>query len=62
MDDRYQDIHIINTRTGKQEEVYRALEIEMIHFKEDSFIVVFTRCSMYGALVFDKKDHKLVID
>lgn len=62
MDNKYQDVHIFNTRTGKQEEVYRLLEIEMIHFKEDSFIVVFTKGSMYGALVFDKKAHKLVID
>lgn len=62
MDNKYQDLHILNWKT-KKESVYREIQIKTIEIRETQIAINFLDYQNFDVLIiFDKKEHVLTID
>lgn len=62
MDNKYQDIHIINVLTGKKNFLMRMVYVTSIHFTEKDILISYATPTTIETRTFPKQWNKLVID
>lgn len=62
MDNKYQDIHIINVFTKKKIFIMRMVYVLAVNFTDENIIITYTTPTQVKTKIFPKVWNKLIID